>query len=64
MVGHLETSATIVKKMPAAHAKQNKTQTRPNKKTQATQQTNTTENGTCSRQSEKGETVRHPKRPQ
>ena len=29
-----------------------------------TKQTNPTRNGTCSRQSEKGETVRHPKRPQ
>ena len=42
--------------------KQNTNKTK--QKTQAKQQNNTTGNGTCSRQSEKGETVRHPKRHQ
>ena len=64
MVGHLDTSATIVKKMPAAHAKHRNKHKQNQQKTQAKEQTNTTGNGTCSRQSEKGETVRHPKRPQ
>ena len=61
IVGHLDTSATMIKKMFAAHAKHrtkhNKNQHRQNNPTQQ-------RNSTCSRQSEKGETVRHPKRSQ
>ena len=61
IVGHLDTSAIKIKKMPPAHAKHRTKHKQTNTNNHhPTQQ----RNGTCSRQSEKGETVRHPKRPQ
>ena len=61
IVGHLDTSAIMIKKMPAAHAKH---RTKHKQQTQTTTTQHNKETARAVGKVKKGETVSRPKRPQ